>query len=76
LVERVSDHASLKGAVFKRKTLDSERVRGLGAFALSYGLYSYLPYLAVYFGGNLPLLAVVASGVYGVTKFSERNFVN
>lgn len=66
IVERVTDHSTLKGAVFKRKLLNPPRLKGLGALAASAGIYSYLPYLTVYLGPTVPLLTAVLSGVYGM----------
>lgn len=56
--------------------LDPARLKGLGAFAASYGIYSYLPYLAVYIGSTIPVLAACTAGVYGMLAFSDSNSIN
>lgn len=70
------NNSRLKGAVYKRKTLSPLRVQGLGAFALSATIYSYLPYMAVYLGSTLPILSACAAGIYGLLAFSDSNMVN
>lgn len=75
-LEQVADYAALKGAVFKRKTMNPKRVKGLGAFAASYGVYSYLPYLAVYLGSTIPAVTALGAALYGMLSFSESEIVN
>jgi len=76
-MDQVADHAKLgKNEVFKRKTLNPRRLKGLGAFASSLGFYTYAPYLAVYCGATLPMLGAVFSGLYGMLAFSESQIVN
>lgn len=76
VLDQCSDHAALKGLVYKRKTLNPRRVKGLGAFATTWGIYSYLPYLSVYFGSTFPILAACTAGLYGMFAFSESQIVN
>jgi len=76
-MDQVADHSKLgKNEVFKRKALNPRRLKGLGAFASCFGLYSYAPYLAVYCGATLPMLGAVFSGLYGMLAFSESQIVN
>lgn len=73
----MADYARLgKDEVFKRKALNPRRLKGLTAFATSFGLYSYAPYLAVYCGATLPMLGAVVAGLYGMLSFSESQIVN
>lgn len=74
--DQIRDNTRLKGAIYKRKTLDPTRVKGIGALAASYGLYSYLPYLAVYVGSTIPILSACAAGIYGLMAFSETDSIN
>jgi hypothetical protein len=76
LLDQLADFAQLKGAVYKRKTLSPKRIKGVGAFAASLGLYSYLPYLTVYLGSTVPVFTAVAAGVYGMLAFAESKIVN
>lgn len=66
----------MKGSVYRRKVLDPLRLKGLGAFAATYGIYSYLPYLAVYVGSTIPIVTACAAGVYGLLAFSDNNSIN
>ncbi len=76
-MDQIADHSRLgKNEVFKRKALNPRRLKGLGAFVSSYGLYSYAPYLAVYCGATLPMLGAVFTGLYGMLAFSESQIVN
>ena len=61
--------------MFKRKLLNPPKLKGLSALAASAGIYSYLPFLAVYLGSTVPLLTAVVSGVYGLTQLSDSNLV-
>jgi len=76
LLQQAADHSQLKGYVFKRRLLNPSRVRGIGGFAFSWGIYSYLPYLTIYFGTTLPILAACSAGLYGMLSFSESQVVN
>ncbi len=71
-MDHLADQSSLgKDEVFKRRTLNPRRFKGIGAFASSYALYSYAPYLAVYCGSTVPILGAVFAGLYGMLSFSE-----
>ena len=75
-LDQAADFASLKGAVFRRRALTPRRFKGLGAFAASYGLYSYMPYLAVYLGSTIPMVTACFAGLYGLIAFAENQLVN
>ena len=66
----------MNGKIYKRKLLNPSRFKGLSALAASWGIYFYLPYLAVYAGTNLPIFAACAAGIYGVSQFSENRVIN
>lgn len=66
----------MKGAVFKKKLLNPKRFKGVGAFATSFYIYQYLPYIAAYFGTTLPILTACFAGVYGMLSFAESQIVN
>jgi len=66
----------LKGAVFRRRLLNPNRLKGITALGASFGIYSYLPYLAVYLGSTVPLLTACAAGIYGLIEFGESNVIN
>lgn len=73
----MADYASLgKDEVFRRRTLSPRRFKGLGGFASSWALYTYAPYIALYFGATVPVLGAVCAGLYGMLQFSESQIVN
>jgi len=45
-IEDLHAHANLKGALFKRKLLDTDRVSGLTCFGLAGITYAFFPYVA------------------------------
>ena len=65
-----------KDQVFKRRTLNPRRVKGLGAFASAYSLWFYAPYLTIYVGTTVPMLGAAFAGLYGMFAFSESQIVN
>lgn len=56
--------------------LNPKRLKGVGAFAASYGIYSYMPYIAVSLGSTIPVFAACFAGLYGMFAFSESECVN
>ena len=63
----MADYASLgKDEVFRRRTLSPRRFKGLGVFASSWALFTYAPYIALYFGATVPVLGAVCAGLYGM----------
>lgn len=75
-IEAAADRKQLKGAVFRRRLLNPNRLKGITALGASFGIYSYLPYLAVYLGSTVPLLTACAAGIYGLIEFGESNVIN
>lgn len=76
-IDQLADFSRLgKDEVFRRRALSPRRFKGLGAFASSFALYSYAPYLAVYCGATVPVLGAVFAGLYGMLQFSESQIVN
>jgi len=51
--------------------LNPKRLKGATAFLTSYGIYSYLPYIAVYTGPTIPVVAACAAGLFGMLSFAE-----
>jgi hypothetical protein len=56
--------------------LNPKRVKGIGAIASSFWMYSYLPYIAAYLGPTVPLMAVCFGGLYGMLSFAESQIIN
>jgi len=74
---QLADYSRLgKDEVFGRRVLSPRRFKGVGAFVGSWAMYSYAPYIAMYFGTTVPVLGAVFSGVYGMLQFSESQIVN
>ena len=75
-IDDMSNHANLKGSIFKRKSLDPHRVKSLGYFALSGALWAYSPWLVAQFGSSLSTFAIASAAVTGMWKFNETNVIN
>ena len=75
-VENAADIGSLKGAIFKRKLLSEERLKSLGAFGLAGVLGTYSVPLGLMVGPTLPAVGIAASLLYGISHFSENNYIN
>ena len=76
-MDQLADFKSLgKDQVFKRRLLNPRRLKGVGALASSFYLYSYAPYLAVTLGSTLPVVGALATAVYGLLAFAESQVVN
>lgn len=75
-VDQVADIAALKGAVYRKRALNTKRFKGLGAFAASCGIYTYLPYMAVYLGSTVPMVTACLAGFYGLYAFAETEIIN
>lgn len=70
-LQQAIHYSSLNGAVFRRKLLNPKRIKGVGSFAATWYIYSNLPYLAVYLGSTLPVLAACAAAFNGMISFAE-----
>ena len=75
-IDDMSNHANLKGSIFKRKSLDPHRVKSLSYFALSGALWTYSPFIAATFGSNFSTFAIASAAVTGMLKFNENNVIN
>lgn len=63
--------------MYKKKLLNPRRFKGITSFIASYGIYSYLPYIAVYTGGStIPIFAACAAGFYGMLSLGDSRCVN
>jgi hypothetical protein len=69
-------HSHLKGKIFKRKTMDPYKMKGLGYFGVSAFAYSKFSILALHFGQTLPFLGMVGSAIAGMINLSERDKIN
>ena len=74
--EQMADHVSLKGKVFKMKTLSPTRLRGIAAFGFSFYAYSNLTAITLMTGPTLPILAIATAAFYGMRVFNERDVVS
>ena len=75
-LDEAADFAALNGAVYRKRVLNTRRFKGLGAFAASFGLYTYLPYIAVYLGSTIPMISACFAGFYGLIAFAENQLIN
>ena len=56
--------------------MNPKRLKGFAAFATSYGIYSYLPYLAVYTGPTIPVVGASLAVLFGMFSFAESQTIN
>ena len=75
-VQDLEDHVNLKGAIFKRKILDPNRLTGLGYFGLAGATYAMFPHAALLLGPTLTTSLITAASLGGMFKLSDRNQVN
>lgn len=75
-LDQAADITALKGAVYRKRALNTKRFKGIGALAATYGLYSYMPYIAVYLGATVPMVTACLAGFYGLYAFAETEIVN
>ena len=80
-LERVRQQMNLKGAFYKRKLLNPQRLKGISSSLLAISFYVYSPYLWPYFAGGwlttkLFTLTPMAAALYGVYNLSESNIVH
>ena len=75
-IDQLEDTAGLKGKVFKQKVMNPRRLKGVGAFALSYIAYNNMGALSMLVGTTLPMFALTASLLYGMKAFNERNVID
>ena len=80
-LDRVRQQMNLKGAFYKRKLLNPQRLKGISSGLLAISFYLYNPYLWPYFAGNfltakLFTLTPMAAALYGVYNLSESNIVH
>ena len=68
-MEDLANHGQLKGAIFKRKVMDPDRLKGLGCFGAALGLWAYFPHVALVLGNNLTTLGMVGLSLGGMFKF-------
>lgn len=52
-------------------------MKGLSALASSFGIYYYLPYISLFWGGaTAPILAGCLAAYYGMNKLNEQQVIN
>jgi hypothetical protein len=72
----MADHASLKGKVFKAKTLNPRKIKGLFSLGFSGLAYSKLAILTMMLGPSLPIATVAATALYGMYSFADKEYVS
>jgi len=80
-LDRIRQQANLKGAFYKRKLLNPQRLRGISSSLFAISFYLYNPYLWPYFAGGvitskLFTLTPISAALYGVYNLSESNIVH
>jgi len=72
----LEDHVNLKGAVFKRKLLDPNRLHGIGYFGLAGATYAMFPHVALLLGPTLTTSIMTGASLLGMFKLNEKGTVN
>jgi len=72
----LEDHVNLKGAIFKRKLLDPNRLYGLGYFGIAGATYAMFPHVALLLGPTLTTSLMTASSLGGMYKLNDKGSVN
>jgi len=77
----MTNHGSLNGAVFKHKMFNSDRVRGIGAFAAVAAASSHWMPITLFCAGlgapaAVPAVGMAATLFYGMHKLNTRDNVN
>lgn len=65
-IEDQNAHINLKGAVFKRKALDANRLKGFGYFGVAGFTYAFFPYVAQIVGANATIFAISGFSLAGM----------
>ena len=63
---------NLNGLVFKRKSMDTTKLKGLGYFGLTVGAYAYYPYMVAHLGQTLTTFSMTAACLAGMTMIAQR----
>lgn len=71
-LEDMANHSKLKGLVFKRKSMDPEKLKGLGFFGLAGASYAYYPYIAAHFGQTFTTTAITLACLAGMNVVAQR----
>ena len=75
-LDNLVEHSSLKGSIFKAKTLSPRRLKGLGAIGASVVGYANFGALSLMLGPNVATLGLVASAYYGMQQFYESELIS
>ena len=65
-------HGSLKGSIFRMKTLSASRLRGLGCFSFAGLAYANLSTLSLMLGPTLPMIGIVGTAMFGARALNEQ----
>ena len=75
-IEDMHAHSHLKGALFRRKTMDADRLTGLGCFGAAGLTYAFFPYVAQWIGTSATLLGISGTSLLGMFYSSEKDMIN
>ena len=75
-IEDLHAHANLKGAIFRRKTMDPDRVTSLGAFGVAGLSYAFFPYVAQWIGSTATVLGISCANLMGMFYAAEQDMIN
>jgi Holliday junction resolvase-like predicted endonuclease len=75
-IDQMADHASLKGKVFRAKTMNPRKMKGLLSLGFSGLCYSKLVMLTLMMGPTIPITTVAATALYGMYTFADKEYVS
>ena len=75
-IEDLHARSYLKGALFRRKTMDADRLTGVGCFGVAGLTYAFFPYVAQFIGSTATLLGISGTSLLGMFYSQERDIIN
>jgi hypothetical protein len=75
-LDNLVEHSSLKGSIFKAKTLSPRRLKGAAALAATVFGYTNLAAMSLMLGPNVSTFALAATAFYGMKQFQETDRIS
>lgn len=76
-LEDLNTHYNLKGLIFKRKSMDPEKLKGLGFFGVAASTYAYYPHVVMHIGQSMTTTLMTAACLAGMYMFrASQTIVN
>lgn len=75
-LDNLVEHGALKGSVFKKKMMSSNRIKGMAAFTFAGMTYANMAMITLMMGPTMPMLSIVGASMYGASLLNEKNQVS